>query len=157
AQIAAGRFASIEDMISAGAAALEERDEARQEWLAYAQKEAGDGFAALDRGEGIVGTPDALMDEIERELGVTPYGLLVLSSSCPGCAPRFAPPWSTRSNGTASRRRRNTPALPGWRCASLPRTRAPARRGPTFIRTLGHITSSAPARMRGTCSCTVSA
>jgi hypothetical protein len=55
-----------------GAAALKERDDAEREWLTYAQKEAADGFAELDRGEGIQVTPDALIDEIERELGLTP-------------------------------------------------------------------------------------
>lgn len=56
AQVAAGRFASIEDVLSAGVEALQERDRSDQEWLAYARKEAEDGFAELDRGEGIRGT-----------------------------------------------------------------------------------------------------
>jgi Arc/MetJ-type ribon-helix-helix transcriptional regulator len=56
AQVDAGRFASIEDVLSAGVEALQERDRSEQEWLAYARKEAEDGFAALDHNEGIRGT-----------------------------------------------------------------------------------------------------
>ena len=65
AQVAAGRFASIEDVLSAGVEALQERDRADQEWLAYARQEAEDGFAELDRGEGIVGTTAEHMARID--------------------------------------------------------------------------------------------
>jgi Arc/MetJ-type ribon-helix-helix transcriptional regulator len=65
AQVAAGRFASIEDVLSAGVEALQERDQADQEWLAYARKEAEDGFAELDRGEGIAGTTAEHMARID--------------------------------------------------------------------------------------------
>jgi hypothetical protein len=44
---------------------LQERDQANQEWLAYARKEAEIGFAALDRGEGIRGTVDEHMARID--------------------------------------------------------------------------------------------
>jgi hypothetical protein len=44
---------------------LQERDQANQEWLAYARKEAEIGFAALDRGEGICGTVDEHMARID--------------------------------------------------------------------------------------------
>lgn len=64
-QVAAGRFASLEEVIAAGVEALQERDEAGQEWLAYAQREAESGFAALDRGEGIRGTVDEHMARID--------------------------------------------------------------------------------------------
>jgi len=37
AQVAAGRFASIEDVLSAGIEALQAREQADQEWLAYAE------------------------------------------------------------------------------------------------------------------------
>jgi hypothetical protein len=40
-----------------------ERDE--QEWLAYARKEAEDGFAELDRGEGTCGTVAEHMARID--------------------------------------------------------------------------------------------
>lgn len=56
AQVDSGRFASIEDVLSAGIEALEERDRADQEWLRHTRQEAEDGFAALDRGEGRPGT-----------------------------------------------------------------------------------------------------
>ena len=65
AQVAAGRFASIEDVLSAGIEALQAREQADQEWLAYARNEAEDGFAALDRGEGIRGTVDEHMARID--------------------------------------------------------------------------------------------
>lgn len=65
AQVASGRFSSIEDVLSAGVEALQERDRADQEWLAYARQEAEDGFAELDRGEGIVGTPAEHMAQID--------------------------------------------------------------------------------------------
>jgi Arc/MetJ-type ribon-helix-helix transcriptional regulator len=65
AQVAAGRFASIEDVLSAGIEALQERDRSDHEWLAYARKEAEDGFAELDRGEGISGTAAEHMARID--------------------------------------------------------------------------------------------
>jgi len=64
-QVDAGRFATIEDVLSAGVEALQERDQADQEWLAYARKEAEVGFAALDRGEGIRGIVDEHMARID--------------------------------------------------------------------------------------------
>ena len=64
-QVAAGRFASLEDVLSAGVEALQERDEADQEWLVYARREAESGFAALDRNEGIRGTVDEHMARID--------------------------------------------------------------------------------------------
>jgi Arc/MetJ-type ribon-helix-helix transcriptional regulator len=53
-QVDAGRFATIEDVLSAGIEALQERDQADQEWFAYARTEVEVGFAALDGGEGIL-------------------------------------------------------------------------------------------------------
>jgi antitoxin ParD1/3/4 len=69
-QVDAGRFASIEDVLSAGVEALQERDQADQEWLADARKEAESGFAALDRGEGIRGTVDEHMARIDAAVRV---------------------------------------------------------------------------------------
>ena len=68
AQIAVGRFASVDDFITAGMVAIQERDDAEQEWLAYAQKEAAEGFAELDRGEGTRGTPAEIMAAIDAEV-----------------------------------------------------------------------------------------
>jgi Arc/MetJ-type ribon-helix-helix transcriptional regulator len=67
-QVATGRFASIEEVLSAGVEALQERDEADQEWLVYARREAESGFAALDRDEGIRGTVDEHMARIDAAL-----------------------------------------------------------------------------------------
>lgn len=64
-QVDAGRFESIEDVLSAGVEALQERDRADQEWLADARCEAADGFAALDRGEGVRSTVAELMARID--------------------------------------------------------------------------------------------
>lgn len=68
AQVAAGRFASIEDVLSAGVEALQERDRTEQEWLAHTREEAEDGFAALDRGEGIRGTAAEHMARIDAAM-----------------------------------------------------------------------------------------
>ena len=64
-QVDAGRFATIEDVLSAGVEALQERDQAEHEWLADARREAEDGFAALDRGEGVRGSVDDLMARVD--------------------------------------------------------------------------------------------
>ena len=65
AEVAAGHYVSIEDVLTAGVEALRERAQAEQEWLAYARKEAAEGFAELDRGEGISGTVDEHMARID--------------------------------------------------------------------------------------------
>ena len=65
---ARNRFASIEDVLSAGVEALQQRDEADQEWLVYARGEAESGFAALDRDEGIRGTADEHMARIDAAI-----------------------------------------------------------------------------------------
>jgi Arc/MetJ-type ribon-helix-helix transcriptional regulator len=65
AQVAAGRFASIEAVLSAGVEALQQREQDEQAWLEYARKEAAEGFAELERGEGISGTVDQHMARID--------------------------------------------------------------------------------------------
>jgi hypothetical protein len=45
--------------------APQEPDRAEQEWLDYLRKEAEDGFAELDRGEGISGTTAEHMARID--------------------------------------------------------------------------------------------
>lgn len=67
-QVDAGRFASIEDVIAAGVEAPQARDQADQEWLAHVRSVAEDGFAALDRGEGIRGTADEHMARIDTAI-----------------------------------------------------------------------------------------
>lgn len=41
------------------------RSASRQEWLAYARKEAAEGFVELDRGEGVSGTVNEHMARID--------------------------------------------------------------------------------------------
>jgi putative addiction module CopG family antidote len=65
AQVTAGRFASVEEVLSAGIDALREREQREEEWLAHARKEAAEGFAELDRGEGIRGTVDEHVARID--------------------------------------------------------------------------------------------
>jgi antitoxin ParD1/3/4 len=65
AQVAAGRFASVEEVLLAGIEALQEREHADQEWLVYARKEAEEGFAEIDRGEGRRGTAAEHMARID--------------------------------------------------------------------------------------------
>jgi len=68
AQIAAGRFASVEDVVEAGLEALKQR--AESEHTEELRRDAAEAFAAFDRGEGFTTTPDELMDGIERDLGL---------------------------------------------------------------------------------------
>ncbi len=70
AEMAAGRFPSVEDVLRAGVDALRER--AKSEWLASLRRDAAEGFASFDRGEGVHATADELMDGIDRELGLRP-------------------------------------------------------------------------------------
>ena len=69
AQIESGRFASIDEALAAGVAALREYDGHRREWLAGAREQFLQARAAFDRGEGITTTPDDLMDAVEADLG----------------------------------------------------------------------------------------
>jgi Arc/MetJ-type ribon-helix-helix transcriptional regulator len=68
AEVATGRYASVEDVLAAGIDALQElraRAEAEGDWLAYARRETADGFAELDRGEGIACTAGEHMVRID--------------------------------------------------------------------------------------------
>ena len=66
AEIAAGRFTSVEEVVQAGLEALKQR--AESEHLEDLKHDAADAFAAFDRGEGFTATPDEIMDGIERDL-----------------------------------------------------------------------------------------
>jgi Arc/MetJ-type ribon-helix-helix transcriptional regulator len=66
AQVAAGRFSSIEHVLSAGVEALKQREQDEEDWLAYARREAAEGFAELDDGQGILGTVDEHMARVQR-------------------------------------------------------------------------------------------
>jgi Arc/MetJ-type ribon-helix-helix transcriptional regulator len=70
AQVEAGRFRSVDDVLAAGVEALRERDEFQDEWLDYARKRFAEGRAAFARGDVVHVTPDELMDGIESELGI---------------------------------------------------------------------------------------
>lgn len=70
AQVAAGRFRSIDDVLAAGVEALQERDEREEAWLETARDAVDRGRAAFARGETIRTTPEELMDGINRELGI---------------------------------------------------------------------------------------
>jgi Arc/MetJ-type ribon-helix-helix transcriptional regulator len=59
AQVEAGRFPSIDDVLAAGVEALQARDEFQEEWLSYTRQRFAEGR-----------TPDELMDGIESELGI---------------------------------------------------------------------------------------
>ncbi len=70
AQVEAGRFRSIDDVVAAGIEALQERDEFQDDWLGYARQRFAEGRAAFARGDVVHVTPDELMDGIESELGI---------------------------------------------------------------------------------------
>jgi len=72
AQIAAGRFSTVEDVLTAGVEALRERDERQNDWQDYAGHRFAEGRAAFARGDVLETTPDELMDGIEKELGIAP-------------------------------------------------------------------------------------
>jgi Arc/MetJ-type ribon-helix-helix transcriptional regulator len=64
AEVAAGHYASIEEVLTAGVEALRERAEAEQEWLDYARDLWKDRTAAADRGEFSGGTSTEMMARI---------------------------------------------------------------------------------------------
>lgn len=67
-QVAAGRFASVEDVVCAGVEAVAAHAEAEGDWLEYARQEATDAFAELDDGNGIKTTPGELIARLDREV-----------------------------------------------------------------------------------------
>ena len=70
AEVAAGRFRSVDDALQAGVDALKERDEVERDWLQHARERFAEGRAAFARGEVLETTPDELMDGIDKELGL---------------------------------------------------------------------------------------
>jgi len=66
--IKAGRYENASEVVRAGLRALQDRE---QDYIASMRAEAAAGFAELDRGEGIRGTPDEIMDLIDEELGIS--------------------------------------------------------------------------------------
>ena len=67
AQVAAGRFASVEEVVRASVEAMDAYQETVQEWLHYVRQEARDGFAEIERGEFVKGTPAEIMSSIRAE------------------------------------------------------------------------------------------
>lgn len=69
AQVAAGNFASIEDVLSAGVEVLQQRE---QDWLDYAKGLWTERTAAADRGEFSEGEPAEIMARIRARVERTP-------------------------------------------------------------------------------------
>ncbi len=65
--IETGCYENASEVMRAGLRALQEREQA---YLSFMRNEAAAGFAELDRGKGIRGTPDEIMDRINVELGI---------------------------------------------------------------------------------------
>jgi antitoxin ParD1/3/4 len=67
-KVASGKYENASEVVRAALRALEEQEEQRREWVAFLRREAADGFAELDRGEGIAGTPSEIMSSIRAEV-----------------------------------------------------------------------------------------
>ncbi len=76
AQIASGRFTTLEDVLRACVHALEHQNagSARRDANENLRRLVEDDFKAFDRGDCIETTPDELMDGIEAELGLRREG-----------------------------------------------------------------------------------
>jgi Arc/MetJ-type ribon-helix-helix transcriptional regulator len=73
AQVAAGRFESVEDVLRAGKEALEHELETPpppHDWNDYLRYRFEEGRKAFARGEAVELSVDELMDGIESELGI---------------------------------------------------------------------------------------
>jgi Arc/MetJ-type ribon-helix-helix transcriptional regulator len=62
------RFPSVEDVLRAGVDAF--REHAQAERLASLRRDAAQGFASFDRGEGVAATADEFIDGIDAELAL---------------------------------------------------------------------------------------
>ncbi|MEY4581335.1 MAG: hypothetical protein RL701_6038 [Pseudomonadota bacterium] len=74
AQVAAGKFASIEDVLRAGVEAVAQEPEPGvlpTDWNEFLKHRFEAGRAAFARGEAATTTPDALMDSINAELDLS--------------------------------------------------------------------------------------
>jgi Arc/MetJ-type ribon-helix-helix transcriptional regulator len=68
AEVAAGHYPSVEDVLTAGVEALRERAEADEEWLLYARDLWKERAAAADRGEFSEGTSAEMMARIRARV-----------------------------------------------------------------------------------------
>lgn len=68
AEVAAGHYASIEEVLAAGVEALRERADAEQEWLDYARDLWKERVAAADRGEFSDGTAAEMMARVRARV-----------------------------------------------------------------------------------------
>jgi Arc/MetJ-type ribon-helix-helix transcriptional regulator len=72
AQVATGKFASIEDVLRAGIEAVaQEPGVLPTDWNEFLRHRFEAGRAALARGEAVATTPDELMDSINAELDLS--------------------------------------------------------------------------------------
>ena len=67
-EVAAGHYASVEDVLAAGVEALREQAEAEREWLDYARDIWKDRVAAAERGEFSEGTSAEMMARIRARI-----------------------------------------------------------------------------------------
>jgi Arc/MetJ-type ribon-helix-helix transcriptional regulator len=68
AEVAAGRYASIEEVLTAGVEALRERADAEEEWLDYARDLWKERAAAADRGEFAEGTAAEMVARVRARV-----------------------------------------------------------------------------------------
>ena len=57
-QVSAGRFASVDDVLRAGVEAIQQREEAAEDWLAYARDAWSRGVQSLDAGKAVLTTDE---------------------------------------------------------------------------------------------------
>jgi Arc/MetJ-type ribon-helix-helix transcriptional regulator len=68
AEVAAGHYANVEEVLAAGVEALRERADAEQEWLDYARDLWKERVAAADRGEVSDGTAAEMMARVRARV-----------------------------------------------------------------------------------------
>ena len=69
-RVASGSYENASEVVRAALRALEAQEQSHQARLAFLRGQASSAFAELDRGEHIEVSADALVDDIEAELGL---------------------------------------------------------------------------------------